>query len=119
MHSVHTVPPHTQASKCPAPICHLQWDYADQFSTYTKVDWQIKDGTTVVASGSVDRSGTITAAVSSLLSIDIPLNTGGANKDQPLAGRFTVELRMANAQDSSAWSTASAIFAAGGQTELC
>ncbi len=97
----------------------MQWDYADTYSTYTKVDWQIKDGATVVASGSVNRAGAIIAAVSSPLSIDIPLNTGGEGKDQTLAGRFTVELRMANDQASSAWSTASAIFAAGGQAELC
>lgn len=96
----------------------LQWVYSDTYSTYTAVDWHIKpegDGLEVAA-GSIDRIDDITTAVAFPLTATVPLKySDGDNKDAPLQGRFTVEVRMANAQGASEWSPASNVFAAGEQ----
>jgi len=115
------------AARCPSNstlnLGHpLQWAYTDTYSTYTSVAWRIRTsiGSTLVASGSIPRADPITAAVSSPLSGTIDLKyTTGASSGQPLQGRFTLQVCMANAQvpcDASKderWSDPSAVFAAG------
>lgn len=96
----------------------MQWDYTDQYSTYTKVFWRIKDSTNaVVASGSTDRGDAITVTVSTPLSAIIPLKYTSSGNN--LQGRFTAQLCMGSdpvpcdVQSDDRWSAATAVFAAG------
>lgn len=82
-----------------------QWEYF-QYSTYTRMEYRIKkasDGSQV-ATGTI-AGGDIGSPTATSRRATLPLTS--------LRGRFTIEVRMASEQGTSAYSPPTSVFAAG------
>ena len=82
-----------------------QWEYF-QYSTYTRMEYRIKtasDGTQV-ANGTI-AGGSVNSPTATSRRVSLPLTS--------LRGRFTIEVRMASEQGTSAYSPPTSVFAAG------
>lgn len=86
----------------------MQWDYP-QYSTYTRVEYRIKKA----SDGSQVATGIATGVTS-----PTPTSRRATVPLMALRGRFTIEVRMASEQGTSAYSPATGVFAAGAMRQV-